>query len=131
MAQIHQEIEFDVTPDAVYKALTSAPAFAAWSGAPAQIGTAEGDAFLCFGEFIAGRHIELIPGVRVVQAWRVFNWTEGVYSVVRFELTSHGAGTLLIFEQSGVPHETLAHVEGGWHNKYWEPMKKFLAADRC
>jgi len=40
-----------------------------------------------FGGHIVGRHVELAPNERVVQAWRVADWPPGVYSIAKFELS--------------------------------------------
>ncbi len=127
MSQIHQEIVFDAPPARVYRALTDAAEFAHWSGAPAEIEARDGGRFVSFGVFILGRNVELIPERRIVQAWRVFDWAEGVYSIARFELTAEGDGTRLKFDQDGVPETAAPHVDRGWGHKYWEPLKKYLA----
>ena len=75
---------------------------------------------------ISGRNIELKPNARIVQAWRAGNWPEGVYSVVRFELTGEGAATTLTLDQSGFPEEQREHLDGGWRKMYWEPLQKHL-----
>src|SRR5690242_1454231 len=76
---IHQEINLPASPLRVYETLTASAQFAAATGAPAEIGEGAGAAFSCFGGMIVGRHIELAPGQRIVQAWRVANWDAGVY----------------------------------------------------
>ena len=126
MSQIHQEIRFAASPADVYAALTDEKTFAAWSGDPAAISTAGGGVFSCFGPFIVGRQIELVVNRRVVQAWRVFNWPEGIYSLVRFELEPEGDASRLILDQDGVPEDAVEHVSGGWHHKYWEPMRNYF-----
>ena len=126
MSQIHQEVRFAASPADVYAALANEKTFAEWSGDPASISTAAGGTFSCFGPFIVGRHIELVPGHRIVQAWRVFNWPGGVYSLVRFEFQADGDGTRLIFDQDGVPADAVEHVSGGWHHKYWEPLRNYF-----
>jgi activator of HSP90 ATPase len=68
-----------------------------------------------------------VPGKRVVQAWRSQAWPEGVYSIVRFELTLEGKGTKLVFDQAGYPDGADKMLEGGWHQMYWQPMKAMLA----
>ena len=114
MPQIHQEVRFAATPDRVYKALTDSREFAAFTDAVAEISSHEGGAFTCFGPFILGRNVELVPGERIVQEWRVFNWPDGVYSTVRFELTASGSGTKLSLDQDGVPESdvVLLPVQG-------------------
>ena len=126
MPQIQQEVWIDASPSRVYRALTDSSDFAAFTGDPARIAAQEGGAFSCFGDLVLGRNIELVPDQRVVQAWRVFNWPEGVYSIVRFELQAEGENTRLVLTQDGVPDTDVGHVESGWHSKYWEPLRKHL-----
>lgn len=126
MSDIHQEITFNASAKAVYKALTDSSEFAKFTGAEARIDAGEGGAFLCFGTFIAGRNVELVPATRIVQAWRVFNWPDGVYSIVRVELTEDDGKTTVVLDQAGVPEDATKHVDGGWGVKYWEPLRAYL-----
>src|SRR5882672_8190241 len=98
-ATIHQVIRFKASAKRIYEALLDAKQFSQFSGgAPAQIDPAVGGPFSCFGGMITGRNIELKPNARIVQAWRAGNWPDGVYSVVRFELTGEGAATTLTLD---------------------------------
>lgn len=125
---IHQEVKFGASRERVYRALTDAAQFSAMSGgAPAEIGSEAGAAFSCFGGMISGRHIELVPGQRIVQAWRAGNWDAGVYSIARFELQESGRGTLLVFDHTGFPGEQGEHLEQGWKKNYWNPLQKYLS----
>jgi len=127
-ASIHQEVIFKATPQRVYAALTEAAQFSKMSdGAPADIASEPGGAFSCFGGMIGGRNVELLPGRRVVQAWRVKMWEEGVYSIVRFELIPDGSGTRLILDHSGFPEDQGDHLAAGWKSNYWEPLDKYLS----
>ncbi len=120
---IHQEITIQASPMTVYGVLTGSEEFAKMTGGrTASISREAGGAISMFGGDIRGRNIELVPGKRVVQAWRSQAWPEGVYSIVRFELTADGAGTKLIFDQAGHPAEATRMLEGGWHQMYWQPM---------
>ena len=125
---IHYALALNATPERVYSALTDAAKFAQVTGLPAEIGIEAGGAFSCFGGMIEGRHIELLPNKRIVQAWRVKTWEPGVYSIVKFELKADGDGTRLWFEHVGFPPEHRAHLDPGWHVKYWEPLRQYLAA---
>lgn len=124
---IHQEVVFPTSPQRVYEALTDSKQFSAVTGAPAEIGREAGAAFSCFGGMITGRHVELLPNQRIVQAWRAGNWDESVYSIVRFDLQAQGAETLLIFEHTGFPVEHLEHLASGWQKMYWDNLEKYLA----
>lgn len=128
---IHQEIEFKTSPKRLYEALLDAKQFSALSGAPAEIDREAGGAFSCFGGVATGRIIELVPNQRIVQAWRIKVWPEGVYSVVTFTLQAHGSGTRLTMDHAGYPEAMHAHLngempDGGWHRQYWEPLQKYL-----
>src|SRR5258706_444673 len=107
---IHQEIVINASPKRVYGALTDAKQFSTFTGgAPADISDDEGGAFTLFGGHIEGRNLELVPGQRLVQAWRAKSWQEGVYSIVKFELHEQEAGTRLVFDHSGFPDDEREH----------------------
>lgn len=126
---IHQEVTIEASPERVYRALTDAKQFAELSGgAAAEIAPEAGGAFSAFGGMIEGRNVELVPNRRIVQEWRVANWEPGVYSLVRFELQPEGTGTRLVFDHSGFPEGEREHLASGWHQQYWEPLRRYLAA---
>ena len=120
MSSIHQEVTFSAAPSRVYRALVDSTEFAKVTGAPASGDSTEGAAFSLFGGHITGRHVELVPDKRVVQAWRAKTWPEGSYSIVRFELHADGKGTKLVFDHEGFPEDGKVHLSQGWHSNYWE-----------
>jgi activator of HSP90 ATPase len=137
---IHQEVILKAAAARVYEALTDAEKFqqvmllseAAKSGmvkltTPAEISREAGGAFTLFGGHISGRHIELIPNERIVQAWRAGDWGIGIYSIARFVLAKDGAGTRIVFDHTGFPVGKAEHLAAGWKGNYWEPLEKFLA----
>ena len=137
---IHQEVLFNASRKNVYEALTDAKQFgkvmqlsaAMQSGMapkdkPAEISQQAGGAFSLFGGYITGRHIELLPNERIVQAWRAASWDPGIYSIARFSLAEQGSGTKLAFDHTGFPQGQAQHLAEGWKGNYWEPLKKFLA----
>jgi uncharacterized protein YndB with AHSA1/START domain len=124
---IHQEVTFKAQPAKVYGALLDSKSFAAFTGAPATIDAKVGGALNAFGGMITGVNVELVPGKRIVQAWRAGNWPEGIHSIVRFELAEASGGTKLTLDHSGAPDGSEQMLEGGWHKMYWEPLAKFVA----
>ena len=124
MSTIHQEVSFSAAPSRVYEALVDLQRFAEVTGAPASGDSTEGAAFSAFGGHITGRHVELVPGKRVVQAWRAKTWPEGVYSIVSFELRPEGEGTKLVFDHAGFPEEAKDALSGGWQSNYWDNIAK-------
>ena len=131
---IRKAVDLEASPQRVYEALLDARQFSAFSGAPAQIERIEGGAFSCFGGIITGRNIELVPNQRIVQAWRVMLWLEGIYSIVVFELHAQGQGTHLALEHKGFPDQMRAQLngempDGGWERRYLDPLRRYLDQD--
>lgn len=137
---IHQEISFKASRKRVYEALIDAKQFnrvvqlsaAVQSGMvpggkPAEVSPEVGGAFSAFGGHITGRHVELVPGERIVQAWRAASWGAGQYSIARFELVEQGSGTKLVFDHTGFPQGLAQHLAEGWKGNYWEPLEKYFA----
>jgi len=122
MSSIHQEVTFNAAPARLYQALVDSKRFAEVTGVPATGDSTEGAPFSAFGGHITGRHVELVPGKRVVQAWRAKTWPEGVYSVVRFELQAEGSGTKLVFDHAGFPPDMKEHLASGWQTNYWDKL---------
>ena len=132
---IHQEVVFPTSPERIYELLTDGEKFAAATGRPAELQAREGATFSLFGGFVEGRQLELIPGHRVVQAWRGKDWVPGLYSLVRFTISPESQGTKLTVDHEGYPdgqsplyptwHE---HLATNWPVFYFEPFTKHLSA---
>ena len=127
--KIHHEIPISAGPQRIYEVLTDADQFGEFTGSPAEVDAVSGGQFSCFGGMITGITIEAIPGIRLVQAWRVGDWDPGVYSIAKFEFeVVNDKETMLIFEHTGFPDEHRDHLEQGWHDRYWRPLIKYLNA---
>jgi activator of HSP90 ATPase len=122
MANIHQEVTVGAAPARIYQALVDAKRFAEITGAPATGDSTEGAAFSLFGGHITGRHVELLPGKRVVQAWRAKTWPAGSYSIARFELLAEGEGTKIVFDHEAFPADMKDHLAQGWQANYWDKL---------
>jgi len=138
---IHQEPVFKASRQRVYAALTDTQQFnnvteiiaareprISLEKSPTQISREAGGAFSLFGGIIVGRHIELVPNQRIVQAWRVVYWDPGAYSIAKFELVEQGSGTKIVFDHSGFPKGKAEDLAEGWKAHYWEPLEKFLVS---
>ena len=137
---IHQEAAFKASRNRVYEALTDARQFnevtkiaaakdpaISLEKSPTVISPEVGGAFSLFGGIILGRHVELVPNTRIVQAWRVAYWAPGAYSIVKFELAEEGTGTKIVFDHTAFPKGDAETLASGWKAHYWEPLAKFLA----
>jgi activator of HSP90 ATPase len=131
---IHQEVAFRASRARVYQALTDPKQFGKvvdlsfpGAGASAAISGEVGGAFSLFGGVIVGRHIEMVPNERLVQAWRSKDWDPGVFSIAKFQLNEEGSGTKLVFDHTGFPHGAADDLAEGWKSHYWEALQKILA----
>jgi activator of HSP90 ATPase len=137
---IHDERIFRASRKRIYEALTNTAQFdkmthdvQATEGGdssnapPTEISRDAGGEFTLFGGRIVGRHIELVPNERIVQAWRAASWKPGIYSIVKFELLEQGRDTKIVFDHTGFPKGMAAHLVEGWKDHYWQPLEKFLA----
>lgn len=124
---IHQEEDLPAEAHRVYEALLDAKQFRAFSGGRrAEIDRNPGGSFSLFAGHITGRNVDLLSNRRIVQAWRATAWPGGVYSIARFELQGHEATTRVIFDHTGFPSELAEHLEGGWRENYWKPLRNYL-----
>jgi len=71
-------------------------------------------------------YLSWFPGKRIVEAWRVVDWPEGVYSIARFDLAPKGAGTQLKFDHIGFPEGLKEHLTSGWQQHYWDALRKYF-----
>ena len=124
---LHFEADLAASPQHIYEVLLDPKQFAAMTAQPAQIDAKEGGAFSMFGGRIVGRNVELIPGQRIVQAWRPTHWDAGIYSIVKFEFREHGLKTTLLLDHTGFPAAEADHLESGWTEHYLNPLAKYLA----
>ena len=132
---VHQEVVFKASRAQVYEALTDAAQFTKvtailtdMAAGPAEISREVGGSFALFGGRIRGRHVELVPNARIVQAWRAGSWDEGTYSIVRFVLKDEGETTRIVFDHTGFPTGDAESLASGWKEHYWEPLAKFFAS---
>jgi activator of HSP90 ATPase len=137
---IHQEVVFKAWKKRVYEVLSERKEFdkvvrlsaamqseTSLGSKPTEISKVAGGTFTIFGGHILGRHIELLPNERIVQAWRVVDWKPGMYSIAKFELTEQGSETKVVFDHTGFPKGLAERLAEGWRINYWEPMQKMLA----
>jgi uncharacterized protein YndB with AHSA1/START domain len=137
---IRQEVIFDASPQRVYRTLITTKDFdsvtrlsdgavllAAVGARPTAISAEVGGSFTLFGGYITGRHLEMLPNERLVQAWRAESFQPGGFSIAAFYLTAEGGKTKLNFEHRGFPDGNGVSLSRGWYSHYWEPLAKYLA----
>ncbi len=124
---LHQVVALKATPPRIYEILLDSRQFAVFTGLSAEIEPKPGGAIVMFGGLIEGRNIELVPSERIVQAWRPTAWAPGTYSLVRFQLKPDRSNCTVTLDHSSFPEGLYDHLSSGWAERYWEPLKKYLA----
>jgi uncharacterized protein YndB with AHSA1/START domain len=124
---VHDEIEVKASPQSVYDAYMDSRQHAKFTGAPVKMSRALGGRFTAGGDYITGYNLELVPGKRIVQAWRGSDWPEGEYSLISLELRGRGKRTKVIFDQRGIPDGAPGgNSKGAWAKFYWKPLVDYF-----
>jgi activator of HSP90 ATPase len=123
---VHQEVEFDVPPNAVCDAYLDSRRHSRFTGQSATMSKRVGGAFVAGDGYITGYNLELVPSRRIVQAWRASEWGPGDYSILRLELSARRGGSKLTVDPIGIPDDFRAGVDHGWHEFYWQPMRAYF-----
>ena len=115
------------TPHDVYESLLDSKRHGKLIGERAKIGRRPGQAWSAYGAGLSGEQIALTKDKCIVQSWRESDWPKGVHSRATFSLARTKGGTRITFRQSGVPDRHYRSISSGWHEYYWEPLKKQFA----
>ena len=124
---IKQKVQFKAPPREVYRLLADAKYYHLFSGRRAMISQKVGGRFSLGRGAASGINIDLRPGVRIVRAWRVKRFPEGIFSMASLVLSpTVGGGTALVLTHRGVPKELIPEIERSWKEDYWDPIKRYL-----
>jgi uncharacterized protein YndB with AHSA1/START domain len=128
---IKQRVKFKASPDVVYELLADSTQHSAMTGREAIIGGTVGEPFSTLGNEVSGVNVDLVPGKRIVQAWRHQKFAEGIFSMAAMTLTTtRDGGTELVLTHRGVPKALIPEIEGAWREQYWTRMKAYIAGAR-
>jgi activator of HSP90 ATPase len=124
---IKQKVKFRAPPTAIYTLIANAKSHRAFTGKAASVEEVIGGRFSSYGGSIVGINVDLLPGKRIVQAWRARSFPEGIFSMATFNLIpTRGGGTELTLIHRGVPKELIPRISAEWRELYWDKMKKYL-----
>ncbi|TGM35808.1 SRPBCC domain-containing protein [Leptospira biflexa] len=122
---IKQKVKFKDSPETIYQWLTDSKKVSALTGETAVISQKIGGTFTIMSGKVSGIIVDLKPSRRIVQAWRRFDFPEGIFSMASFTLTeTNDGGTELILIHRGVPKERITDVEENWRKHFWERIRK-------
>lgn len=126
--EIRITVVMPVAPARVFRALTSARAIAAWSGAPGRVAARVGGRFSMWDGWNTGRVLARRSPTTLVYTWRKDSWPEATKdSVVRWTLQKVPGGTRVTMVHSRLPStwEYRDH-KGGWPRYFLKPMERWL-----
>lgn len=125
---IKRRVKFNAPPATVYDLLADSKKHSAVTGRKATISRKIGGPFSVSGNDVSGINVDLVPGQRIVQAWRHRRFPEGIFSMAAVTLapTTDG-GTELVLTHRGVPKDLIPETEIAWRKQYWSRIKAYLA----
>ena len=125
---IKQRVKFKAAPSTIYELLADSKKHTAVTGKKAAISPKIGGPFSACGNAVTGVNVDLVPGRRIVQAWRHRSFPEGIFSMAAFTLTpTPDGGTELVLTHRGVPKHLIPETEQNWRDQYWAKIKAWLA----
>jgi uncharacterized protein YndB with AHSA1/START domain len=125
---IKQKVKFAAPPLIVYSLLANAKTHRAITGRSVTMPAKVGARFSFYGGIMSGISVDLVPGKRMVLAWRDRQFPEGIFSMATFSLVStQDGGTELTLTHRGVPKDLIPRISSEWRELYWVKMKQFLS----
>lgn len=124
---IKQKVKFKASPQEIYQLLADSKKHSLVTRHKAVIGKRIGNHFSAYNGYIKGINVDLVPGKRIVQAWRAADFPVGIFSLAAFQLSrTKSGGTELVLIHRGVPKHLIPAIEKGWKKSYWERIKQHL-----
>lgn len=128
---IKQRVKFSAAPSTIYDLLADSKKHSALTGCKATISRKVGGAFSTSNDDVTGVNVDLVPGRRIVQAWRHRSFPEGIFSMAAVTLTpTRDGGTDLVLTHRGVPKDLIPETERKWREQYWSRIKAHIAGAR-
>jgi uncharacterized protein YndB with AHSA1/START domain len=117
-----------VPPEAIYRAWLDAAQHTAFTGSPATCDPQPGGVFSAYDGYIQGKNVELVDNEKILQTWRATDFpSEYPDSRLELTLTPESGGTRLKLRHSAVPKKNARSCANGWHERYWRPLRAYLA----
>jgi len=124
---IKQRVKFKADPATIYDLLADSRKHSAITGRSASISTKIGGTFTLGESEVTGINVDLVPGRRIVQAWRHRRFPEGIFSMAAVTLKpTPDGGTELVLIHRGVPKDLIPETEQAWRDEVWSRMKAYL-----
>ena len=125
----HEIVIVGASPAEIYRAFVDADEHARVTGAGATGRGKVGGRFTAWDGYIDGRHLELRPPARIVQAWRTSDFDESAPdSRLELQIDAVSGGTRITMIHSGSPPAQRDGYDQGWHDFYWDPLRAYFSA---
>ncbi|HLC06518.1 MAG TPA: SRPBCC domain-containing protein [Anaerolineales bacterium] len=116
------------SPHKVFAAWLDSEEHSAFIGAEANIEPRVGGPFSAWGEYIAGKTLELEKDRRIVQAWRTVDFpADSPDSRLEILLDKVEGGTRLTLIHREIPDGMGEEYQQGWIDNYFEPMQRYFS----
>jgi uncharacterized protein YndB with AHSA1/START domain len=124
---IEVSARFPVTPDQLFRAWLDSREHTRFTGGVARIDPSVGGRFSAWDDYITGRTLEIVPGRRIVQAWRTAEFPlDAPDSRLEARFESEKGGTRLVLVHTEIPQGHGDRYEEGWVDSYFEPMQRYF-----
>jgi len=125
---IKLKVKFQASPLTIYRLIVNAKDHESFTGKKASNAEVIGGRFSSYGSSVVGINVDLLPGKRIVQAWREKHFPEGIFSMATFNFVpTKSGGTELTLTHRGVPKELIPRIITDWRKLYWDKIKRYLA----
>lgn len=120
--------EFRTTAEEMYQTFVDPQRLAAFTRSPPKVfeGAHKGGKFELFGGNVSGEYLELEPGKKVVQSWRLSQWPAGHFSKLQIELDQNDIDhvTVMRVTWEGVPVGQEEVTKRNWLEYYVKSIKQ-------
>ena len=128
---IQQIIELRLSTSEVYEIFIDSVLHESLVHIPCAIDPRRGGRF-AIGMVIHGTFIDLVPGRRIIQSWRMEcnGWPLEHFSNADLTLLSTPHGSTLHLYQTHVPLSCMPYIEWAWREYYWQPLLRVRAKEQ-
>ncbi len=101
------------------------------TASPARVSEKLGGKFAAWDGYISGKNLKLVPGKRIVQAWRTTEFADtDPDSQIDIELEATSRGARLTLRHTNIPAGQ-SDYRSGWVECYFSPMKQYFRSRKA
>jgi activator of HSP90 ATPase len=117
--------ELKASASELYECLTNLERLAAWTmDGHLTFENHVGGTFSLLHGAISGKNVELVPGKKIVQEWRLKSWPQNHHSRLTIEFKEGGDSTMVHITQENVPKSEEEAIRANWDRMYFDRIKQ-------